>query len=108
MASHTHQLIRDVRAASNISQAELARRAGIPRSVMNVYERGKREPSAEMLVRLLNAAGFRLSVEPLAPPVDTERAGSILAQVIGLAEALPYRPKPSNGYPPIAATLANR
>lgn len=108
MASNTHLLIRDVRAASNLSQAELARRAGIPRSVMNVYERGKREPSAEMLARLLNAAGFRLAVEPVTAPVDAERAGNILAQVIGLAEALPYRPKPANNYPPIAQTLASR
>lgn len=75
---------------------------------MNVYERGKREPSAEMLARVLNAAGFRLSAEPLAAPVDTERAGSILAQVIGLAEALPYRPKPTNSYPPLAHALARR
>ena|SRR6476469_7714677 len=108
MASHTHLLIFDARSASGMSQAELARRAGIPRSVMNVYERGKREPSAEMLARLLNAAGFRLAAEPLATPVDTERAGNILAQVIGLAEALPYRPKPSNTYPPIAHALEGR
>jgi len=72
---------------------------------MNVYERGKREPSAEMLARLLNAAGFQLTAEPLASPVDTERAGHILAQVLGLAEALPYKPKPTNSYPPLAHAL---
>ena len=91
-----------------MSQAELARRAGIPRSVMNVYERGKREPSAEMLARLLNAAGFRLVVEPIEPPVDVDRAERILEQVLGLAEALPYKPKPINNYPPLARTLAAR
>jgi transcriptional regulator with XRE-family HTH domain len=89
-----------------MSQAELARRAGIPRSVMNVYERGKREPSAEMLARLLNAAGFRLAVEPLVAPVDPERAGNILEQVLGLAEALPYRAGKPNDYPPVSAALA--
>lgn len=91
-----------------MSQAELARRAGIPRSVMNVYERGKREPSAEMLARLLNAAGFRLSVEPVAPPVDLERASEILELVVDLAESLPYRPKESNNYPPLAHALEGR
>jgi transcriptional regulator with XRE-family HTH domain len=106
MGSQTHDLISASRAAAGMSQAELARRAGIPRSVMNVYERGKREPSAEMLARLLNAAGFRLAVEPLVAPVDPERAGNILEQVLGLAEALPYRAGKSNDYPPVSAALA--
>jgi transcriptional regulator with XRE-family HTH domain len=91
-----------------MSQAELARRAGIPRSVMNVYERGKREPSAEMLARLMNAAGFRLSAEPVAPPVDLDRASEILELVLDLAESLPYQPKSSNSYPPLAHALEGR
>jgi transcriptional regulator with XRE-family HTH domain len=95
MSVHTHILISSARTAAGISQAELARRAGIPRSVMNVYERGKREPSAEMLARLLNAAGYCLTVEPLSSPVDPARAGHILEQVIGLAEA----------YPPLAQAI---
>ncbi|MGK2877347.1 MAG: helix-turn-helix domain-containing protein [Solirubrobacterales bacterium] len=108
MASHTHLLIRDSRTASGMSQAELARRAGIPRSVMNVYEKGKREPSAEMFARLLNAAGFRLTVEPLASPVDVERAAEILELVVDLAESLPYTPKQSNNYPPLSHALGGR
>lgn len=108
MASHTHLLIRDSRLAAGMSQAELARRAGIPRSVMNVYEKGKREPSAEMFARLLNAAGFRLAVEPLAPPVDVDRAAEILEMVVDLAESLPYAPKPSNSYPPLSHALGGR
>lgn len=102
MASQTHLLIRDVREQSGLSQAELARRAGITRSVMNVYERGHREPSAEMLGRVLAAAGFELKAARFAPPVDPSRAGRILEQVIELAEALPYRPKATNDYPPLA------
>lgn len=108
MASHTHLLIHQVRDQAGLSQAELARRAGITRSVMNVYEKGKREPSAEMLSRILNAAGYMLTVKPIEPPVDTARAGRILEQVIGLAEALPYRPKPTNEYPPLAAAIGGR
>lgn len=107
MASHTHLLIVNSRAIAGVSQAELARRAGIPRSVMNVYEKGKREPSAEMLSRILNAAGFRLTAEPAAHPTDPDRAGRILEQVIGLAEALPYKPKAANTYPPLAGTLGS-
>lgn len=88
-----------------MSQAELARRAGIPRSVMNVYEKGKREPSAEMFARLLSAAGFQLSVEPIAPPVDVDRAAEIFEMVVDLAESLPYKPKQSNNYPPLSHSI---
>lgn len=75
---------------------------------MNVYENGKREPSAEMFARLLNAAGFRLSIEPLAPPVDVERSAEILELVVDLAESLPYAPRQSNDYPPLSHVLAGR
>lgn len=75
---------------------------------MNVYEKGKREPSTEMFARLLNAAGFRLTVEPLAPPVDVERAAEILELVVDFAESLPYTPKLSNNYPPLAHALGDR
>lgn len=105
MAIQTHLLISSTRAAAGMSQAELARRAGIPRSVMNVYERGKREPSAEMLARILNAAGFRLAAEPVEAPVDVERAAEILELVLDLAASLPFQPKKSNNYPPLAHRL---
>src|SRR5690242_2235362 len=87
---------------SGLSQAELSRRAGIPRSVLNSYLRGGREPGAEALARLARAAGLELSLAPRRPPVDAERAGKILVQVLGLAEALPYRPRAEMETPPLA------
>lgn len=102
MSFSTHLLIANARRASGLSQAELARRAGLPRSVMNVYERGRREPSAEMLARVLNAAGFALVAEARPTPTDPDRAGRILEQVLELAEALPYAPAAENSYPPLA------
>jgi transcriptional regulator with XRE-family HTH domain len=105
MSTQIHLLIANSRTSAGISQAELARRAGIPRSVMNVYEHGKREPSAAMLARVLNAAGFRLAAVPLAQPTDPVRAGAILEDVLDLAEALPYSPKPSISSPPLASVI---
>jgi transcriptional regulator with XRE-family HTH domain len=90
---------------SGLSQAELARRAGIPRSVLNVYLRGRREPGADALVRLATAAGFDLEPTKREPPVDAERAGKILVQVLGLAEALPFRPRSKMSFPPLAERL---
>lgn len=99
-------LIADVLDRSGLSQAELARRAGIPRSVLNAYLKGHREPGADALLRIAAAGGVRLGVEKRKPPVDPERASRILNQVLGLAEALPYRPRAEMAYPPLKDRLA--
>jgi transcriptional regulator with XRE-family HTH domain len=99
-------LIRDVIERSSLSQAELARRAGLPRSVLNAYLRGNREPGADTLLRIVAAAGCKLEIEERRPPVNPKRAEEILIQVLGLAEALPYRPLAEMRYPPLAERLS--
>lgn len=98
-------LIEDIQRRSGLSQAELARRAGIPRSVLNVYLRGRREPGADALLRLAAAGGQELRLAERKPPVDPERASKILVQVLELAEALPFRPRAEIPYPPLAQRL---
>jgi len=99
-------LIADVLEQSGLSQAELARRAGIPRSVLNAYLKGHREPGAGALLRIAAAGGVKLGTQKRKPPVDPKRAGRILNQVVGLAEALPYRPRAEMAYPPLKDRLA--
>jgi transcriptional regulator with XRE-family HTH domain len=99
-------LVAEILDRSGLSQAELARRAGIPRSVLNVYLRGRREPGADALARLAGAAGMELRLAERLPPVDPERAGKILIQVLELAEALPFRRRPDLQFPPLAERLA--
>lgn len=77
----------------------------MPRSVLNAYLRGHREPGADALLRIAAAGGAKLEVETRKPPVDPRRAGKILTQVIGLAEALPYRPRAEMAYPPLKDRL---
>jgi transcriptional regulator with XRE-family HTH domain len=86
-------------AGSGLNQAELARRAGLPRSVVNAYVRGTREPGADTLARLAAAGGLELQLAPRKPPVDVDRASKILVEVLELAEALPFRPRPELRYP---------
>lgn len=93
---------------SGLSQAELARRAGMPRSVVNAYVRGKREPGADALARLAAAGGLQLQLEPRKPPVDVERASKILVQVLELAEALPFRPRSELMYPHLPDRVAGK
>lgn len=101
-------LVREIHDRSGLSQAELARRSGLPRSVVNAYSKGSREPGADALVRLAAAAGFELQLGRRRPPVDAERAGRILVQVLELAEALPFRPRPTLNYPRLSDRLAPR
>lgn len=101
-------LVSEALARSGLSQAELARRAGMPRSVLNVYLRGHREPGAEALMRIAAAAGCELQLVERRPPVDPERAGKILVQVLELAEALPFRPRAEIDTPSLAERLRER
>jgi transcriptional regulator with XRE-family HTH domain len=98
--------VKEILRRSGLSQAELARRAGMPRSVVNAYVRGKREPGAEALARLAAAGGFQLELAPRRAPVDVDRASKILVQVLELAEALPFRPRPELAYPRLPDRLA--
>lgn len=101
-------LVAKILRRSGLSQAELARRAGIPRSVLNVYLRGHREPRAEALMQIAAAGGYELSLEERRAPVDAERAGEILVQVLELAEALPYRPLAELDFPPFSERIGRR
>ena len=98
-------LAKKIHRGSGLSQAELARRAGLPRSVLNVYLHGHREPGADVLARLASAGGFELGLTLRKPPVDVERASKILVQVLELAEALPFRSRPTLDYPNLSERI---
>lgn len=98
--------VKEILRRSELSQAELARRAGMPRSVVNAYVRGKREPGVDALTRLAAAGGLQLQLAPRRPPVDVDRASKILVQVLELAEALPFRPRPELDYPHLPDRIA--
>jgi len=86
------KLLLEARRATGLTQAELARKARIPRSVLNAYEREARQPGADALAAILRAAGFDLAIAPL---IDEQRNARILADVLDLAERLPWRPRRS-------------
>lgn len=51
-------LLRAARQRANLTQVQLAVRAGVTQSVISTYENNRREPSFAVLHRLLVAAGF--------------------------------------------------
>ncbi len=95
------ELIARIREASGYSQTELARRSGLDRSVLSAYENGRRQPSVAALARIVAAAGMKLDLTPSRNAAAEEHAGRVLAQVLELAEALPYRPRDELAYPPL-------
>ena len=54
------------RKIQGMTQAELAKRAGIPRTNITRFESGNYNPSLEMLVRIAAALGMTLQVQLMA------------------------------------------
>lgn len=86
-----------LRRQAGMNQGELAKKLGISPSTVGMYEQGRREPSAEMLVRLAEtfsvSTDFLLTGSP-APP-ERERLESLLAHALSGAESqLSHRREP--------------
>ena len=54
------------RKMQEITQAELAKRAGVPKSNITRFESGNYNPSLEMMVRIAEALGMTLQVQLMA------------------------------------------
>jgi hypothetical protein len=62
MTNSAAATILDARRRSGLTQAELGARARVTQSVVSAYESGSREPGVEMIRKLVNAAGFELTL----------------------------------------------
>lgn len=65
-------LVREARRRAGFTQAELAERAGVPKSTVGRIESGARMPSTKMVERLVRAAGLRVSVSLSEPDPGTD------------------------------------
>ena len=100
--------LKEARRTASLSQSALARRAGTSQATISAYESGAKEPGISTLERLLAATGHRLEVgdaPAVRPPTRAEiaRRGRVLAEVLGLAEALPARRRGKLTYPRLSA-----
>ncbi len=83
--------LRQLRCQTGRSQRDVATSVGLPATVLSAYERGRRQPGVEVAARIIEALGFKVRfVRALDPLVQGRR----LEDVLRLAEALPYRPRP--------------
>ena len=61
-------MLRQARKQASLSQVDLASRAGVTQSVISAYQSGQRQPSLPTLARLIDAAGFELTLGLRRPP----------------------------------------
>lgn len=61
-------MIRQARLQARLSQADLARRAGVAQSVISAYESDRREPGLRTLTKLIEATGHTLDVHLVPAP----------------------------------------
>ena len=73
------------------TQTDVASAAGIPASVLSAYERGRRQPSLAMASRIIDSLGYAVKFDFVLDPAEQDRR---LREVLNLAEALPYKPRP--------------
>lgn len=100
--SEAARLLLRARNAAGLTQSELARRAGIPHSVLSAYEHGRRDPGTRALARLLRAAGYELTVSRQLP--DLERAARSFNDALDLADRLPKRRRGRLTFPGLPRT----
>jgi len=73
-------LVREARKRAGLTQAELARRAGVPQSTVGRIESGSRVPSTALAERLIRAAGYELRVGLGEPDPGTD---SLFGRTLG-------------------------
>jgi transcriptional regulator with XRE-family HTH domain len=83
------RLLRRARRRREWSQAEFARRAGIPASQLCAYETGAKQPGVATLARILSVAGVGLAAAD--PRMERVRQAQELADVLSLVDAIPQR-----------------
>ncbi len=76
LPSPSAALLQLARLKADLSQRELAERAGVPATIISAYERDQRQPTLARLLKLLRAAGFDLRLHLAAyDPHDDILAG---------------------------------
>lgn len=95
------ELIAEIGLRSGLKQAELARRAGLDRSVLSAYAHGRRQPSLAAMARIARGAGFQLELAPAPGDASLQRSGKVLSMVLDLAGSLPFKGRGELEYPPL-------
>jgi transcriptional regulator with XRE-family HTH domain len=97
------ELIGEITRRSKLKHSELARRAGVDRSVLSAYARGRRQPSVAAMARIARGAGLQLELTPVLEKESLERQAKVFEMVLDLADSLPFKGRTELEYPPLIA-----
>lgn len=86
--------LREARLAASLTLRELAARAGTSHATISTYETGRKVPSTQTWLRLLEACGYgiELTLHPRIRQANSVSRGDELLAVLELAEQFPARP----------------
>ncbi len=100
--------LRNARLGADLTLRALAVRAGTSHATISAYEGGRKVPSAETWLRLLDACGFGvdLTLRRRIREVNGVSRGDELLAVLELAEQFPARPGKSLRFPPLKSFAA--
>ena len=87
----TGDVLAALRRRTGRTQVDVASATGIPASVLSAYERGRRQPSLATATRIIDTLGYSVVFNFVLDPAEQARR---LHDVLELAEALPYQPRP--------------
>lgn len=82
----SNDLVQRARSAAGLTQAELSSLSGTSRPTLSAYERGQKSPTLATAERIIEAAGFELTIQPR---LDFTEAESARGQVIHVPNRLP-------------------
>ena len=92
-------ILGEARRAAGLTQSELAQRVGVARSAISMYESGRREPGADVLLRLLTATGVAVDTVRPTPGVDCYRNSQVFTSLTSILNSIPMRPSGPLAFP---------
>lgn len=99
--SFAAHLMDEIGRRTGLKHSDLARKAGLDRSVISAYARGRRQPSVSAIARIARGAGLRLELAPAPGDASLERQARVLEMVLDLAGSLPFKGRGELQYPPL-------
>jgi transcriptional regulator with XRE-family HTH domain len=97
-------LLRRARKRRGLSLDQLARRSGVAKSTLSLYENGRQQPSVATLDHILGTLGVELTVNDSVPRASDKAIA--LARVCALGMSLPRKDRGPLTYPPFKSLVA--
>lgn len=90
-------MLRDARQRRGLTLDQVARRSGVAKSTLSLYENGHQQPSVAALDHLLGTLGVELTIRDSVP--DSASKAIALARVCAIGMSLPRKDRGPLAFP---------